>query len=313
VSIIKPAALKKGDLIGLISPASKPADENRVYKAAMYFESLGYRVKIGKHALKSFGYLAGTDEERLSDLHEMFKDTAVKAVICLRGGYGSGKLLPNINWQLIKKNPKIFVGYSDITSLQMAMLQKTGLVTFAGPMAAVDFYGDVSPYTEENFWRMVTSPKKPGVVPIPETSTPHTLLPGKGEGRLIGGNMALFTALLGSGLLPDPAKSLLVLEDVDEPPYRIDRMINQLLLAGYWQKTSGVILGDFGDTTPKNPDTSLTLTQVISHYASLRKGPVITGFPHGHIKNLFTIPFGVQAKVVAAKSTIEITEGAVEK
>lgn len=160
--IQKPKRLNKKDVIGIISPASTPDEFTRVEKGVKYLEGLGYRVKVGANVGKNHGYLAGTDQERVDDLHAMFKDKTVKAVFTLRGGYGAFRLLDKINYRTIKNNPKIFVGYSEITALQMAFLEKAGLITFAGPMVAVDFYDEVSEYTSENFWATITSNKKIG-------------------------------------------------------------------------------------------------------------------------------------------------------
>ena len=144
MSIQKPKRLNKKDVIGIISPASSPDEFSRVERGVKYLEGLGYRVKIGANVGKNHGYLAGTDQERVDDIHTMFKDKNVKAIFTLRGGYGAFRLLDRIDYRIIKNNPKIFVGYSEITALQMAFLEKAGLITFAGPIVAVDFYDEVS-------------------------------------------------------------------------------------------------------------------------------------------------------------------------
>ena len=157
MEIIKPEKLKQGDVIGIISPSSPISDNAKLDAGVSYFEKRGYRVKVGKNVLKEWGYLAGTDEERVEDIHNMFLDKEVKMIICLRGGYGASRLLDKIDYGIVKNNPKIFCGYSDITVLQNAFFHKTGLVTFAGPMAGVDFYKEVSEFTERNFWNTITS------------------------------------------------------------------------------------------------------------------------------------------------------------
>jgi len=167
MTVIKPNRLRKNDLIGIISPASSPNDSDRIEKGVNYLEKMGYRVEVGKNVGKSLGYLAGTDEERLDDLHYMFRKKEVTAIISVRGGYGSARLLDKIDYRLIRKNPKIFVGYSDITALQLAIYAKTGLITFAGPMLAVDFWDEINPFTEETFWRIITSPRKIGKIVNP--------------------------------------------------------------------------------------------------------------------------------------------------
>lgn len=310
---VKPSALKKKDLIGIITPASTPSDLTRIDKGLNYLEQLGYNVEVGKNVGKSFGYLAGTDAERLADLHYMFAKKEVKAIICARGGYGTPRLLNKIDFKLIKKNPKIFVGYSDITVLQMAFLKKANLVTFAGPMLAVDFHNDISKFTEEMFWQIVTSTKKFGKVILPSESKINTIHKGKSEGRIIGGNLALLLSVFGSSFLPDFKDKILLIEDVGEAPYRIDRMLNQLRVTNTFNKIAGLIAGQFTECIEKDPETkTLSLDEIFTHYFSEVKVPVIDNFPHGHIKHNVTIPFGIKVKLNASKGYVEYLENAVE-
>ncbi len=313
MKVIKPKRLRKGDLIGVISPASSPNELERIEKGVKYLEGLGYKVDVGKNVGKVHGYLAGTDEERLDDLHSMFSNKDVKAIFNVRGGYGSGRLLDKINYGLIKRNPKIFVGYSDITALQMAFLKKTGLVTFAGPMVAVDFASDnVDPFTEENFWKIITSSKKIGKINNPNNEKFYTLSKGRGEGSLIGGNLALLISLMGTDYQPHFNNSILLLEDIGEDPYRIDRMFYQLKYAKVFSKIKGVILGRFVDCYIKDKtQSSLTLNDVISDYLEELKIPVLYNVKHGHIKENLTIPWGLKTKINTSRCFIEITESAV--
>ena len=308
----KPKKLNKKDVIGIISPASSPDEFSRVEKGVKYLESLGYRVKIGANVGKNHGYLAGTDKERVDDLHEMFKDKDIKAIFTLRGGYGAFRLLDKIDYRLIKNNPKIFVGYSEITSLQMAFFEKAGLMTYAGPMVAVDFYDEVSHYTNEHFWATITSNKKLGKLKFPENQKLPFLQKGIASGRLIGGNLAVFAALLGTDYFPNLTGKILMIEDIGELPYRVDRMLNQLRLSGTFKKIKGIILGRFVDCHEHDPNKkTLTLGEVISEYIGTLKIPSIYTFPHGHIKDFVTIPFGLKVNLNAAKGTVEFTEGAV--
>ena len=313
MKVIKPAKLRNGDLIGVISPASSPDEPEKIEKGVKYLEGLGYRVEVGKYVGKVHGYLAGTDEERLEDLHSMFKNKNIKAIFNVRGGYGSGRLLDNINYGLIKRNPKIFVGYSDITALQMAFLKKTGLVTFAGPMVAVDFSSNkVNPFTEENFWKIITSSKKIGKIKNPNNEKFYTLTKGRGEGDLLGGNLALLISLMGTDYQPNYNNSVLLLEDIGEDPYRIDRMLYQLKYAKVFSKIKGIILGRFVDCYIKDKtQNSLTLNDVISDYFEKLKIPVIYNVKHGHIKENLTIPWGLKTKINTSRCFIEITESAV--
>lgn len=312
MQVIKPARLKKADVIGLISPASSPDELLRIEESTRYLEKLGYKIKLGKHVGKFNGYLAGTDDERLEDFHSMFSDKNVKAIMCLRGGYGAFRLLDKINYKLIQKNPKIFVGYSEITALQNAIFNKTGLITFAGPMPAVDFVNSISPYTEEWFWKVVTSDKKIGKIKYPDNSKMPFINKGLSNGRILGGNLAVFSALLGTGYFPDMKDKILLLEDIDEKPYKIDRMLNQLRLAKVFKGLKGVILGRFVECYEQDPNKkTLSLGEVIEHYFKTLKLPTIYTFPHGHIKDFVTIPLGIKVGLNATKGTVEFLENAV--
>lgn len=313
MALQKPKRLNKKDVIGIISPASAPDEFSRVERGAKYLESLGYRVKVGDNINKSHGYLAGNDQERLDDLHSMFKDKSVKAIFTLRGGYGAFRLLDNIDYRLIKNNPKIFVGYSEITALQMAFLEKAGLISFAGPMVAVDFYDEVSPFTNEMFWETITSNKKLGKIKYPENQKLPFLQKGSASGRIVGGNLAVFTHLLGTPYFPNLTGKILLIEDIGELPYRVDRMLNQLRLAGVFKKVKGIILGRFVDCHEHDPNKkTLTLGEVISDYITPVKVPSIYTFPHGHIKDFVTIPFGLKVNLNATKGTVEFAESAVK-
>lgn len=309
---IKPKKLVKGDLIGLISPASNCANREDLDNAVKYLEGLGYRVKVGKQVGAERGYLAGRDEERLEDLHSMFADKEVKAVFCIRGGYGSGRLLDKINYQLIKKNPKIFVGYSDITALQLAIFKKTGLITFAGPMPGIDFSTDISEFTEESFWSTITSTKKIGKLVNPNNEKFYVLQKGRAEGPLLGGNLSILLSLVGTEYLPNFKDSVFVLEEIGEAPYRIDRMFNSLRLAKITTSIGGLILGRFKncyemDETKK----TLSLNEVINDYWGEADIPVFYNFIHGHVKDSITLPFGVNCKINTSRGFIELTESAV--
>jgi muramoyltetrapeptide carboxypeptidase len=313
MGIIKPKKLNKKDVIGIIAPGSSPDDHSRIEKGVRYLEKLGYRTQLGKNIGKSEGYLAGTDLERLSDLHQMFSDKNVKAIFCLRGGYGAFRLLDKINYKLIKDNPKIFVGYSEITSLQNAFFQKAGLVTFAGPMVAVDFHEDVSSYTEENFWAMITSNKKFGRIKYPQDEKLPSLVKGNASGRLIGGNLAVFAALIGSEYLPDITGKILLIEDIGELPYKVDRILNQLKYANIFKKVKGIILGRFVDCYEHDPNKkTLTLGEVMDNYIGSLEIPSIYTFPHGHIKDFITMPIGIKIKLNASRGIVEFEESAVK-
>ncbi len=310
--IIKPKRLKPGDVIGIISPASSPDDITKVNRGVEYLEKLGYRVEVGKNVGQESGYLAGTDAQRVADLHEMFKNKNIKAIFSIRGGYGAGRLLDKIDYRIIRNNPKIFVGYSDINALQMAFFTKTGLITFAGPMVAVDFHDEVSKFTEEVFWRTITSNKVVGRIKNPGNEKIYVLNRGRAVGRILGGNLSLLTSLNGTEYFPKLKDAVLILEEINEAPYRVDRMLNQLRLSKIFKQIKGIILGHFVDCVEPDPNKrTFTLNEVIIEYFQKLKIPVVYNLKHGHVKDNITIPYGLRCVVNASRDYIEITENAV--
>lgn len=308
---IKPPALKKGDVIGIVSPASSPDDFSRIDKGVAYLESLGYRVKLGKHIYRRNGYLSANDDERAEDLNEMFSDPQVRAIICVRGGYGTPRILDKINYSAIRKNPKIFVGYSDITALQLAIFKKTGLITFSGPMLAVDIYSDFDPYAEEFFWRILTSKSDKIQIKNPDDKDISVLSHGKSTGILLGGNLSLLASVIGTKFQPDFSNSVLVVEDIGEEPYRIDRYFSQLKNSGVLSKIKACVLGQFTDCAPKEPEKSLTLEQIFQDYLGNLKIPVIANLSYGHIPKKITLPIGAKIRIDTKRKMIAIVESVV--
>lgn len=310
--ILKPPRLQKGDTIGLVSPASPPLAEERVEKAVRYLELLGYRVEVAKHALAQYGYLAGRDEERVADFNTFLQDRTIKAIFAIRGGYGTPRILSLINYKAARLQPKIVVGYSDITALQLALFAKCGLVTFSGPMAGVDMWDSIDPYTEENFWRLLTSAKKIGRLVNPPGEKLAAFGKGTAVGRLLGGNLALVLSNLATPYSPSYNDALLFLEDVDEAPHRIDRMLVQLRNAGITQKINGLLLGQFTDCVPTDPSKPhLTTEQVIDEFSQTVGVPLLANLQFGHIPQKLTIPLGVKARLSTRMRSIEIVESAV--
>lgn len=302
-----PSPLQTGDTIGFLAPASRPADMGRVQLAKERFESMGYQIKLAKNLGKERGYLAGTDEERLADLHELFADTEVKAILCVRGGYGSGRMLDRLDYELLRNNPKIFCGYSDITSLHNAIYTKTGLVTYAGPMPAVDWYNTPDSYSMRVFFDVLQNTTAPYTYPIPANHRIVCRKPGTASGRLFGGNLALFVSLLGTPYLPALDGAILYLEDVGEEPYRIDRMLNQLRLAGVFERISGLVLGQFTDCeVDYTAKKSITLQEVFDDYLEPLTIPVLTNFPHGHVAQNATLPHGVMVDLDTNELTVSL-------
>ena len=316
MDVIKPARLNKGDLISIISPASAPLDASKVHHGARYFESLGYRVTISKNVFNLKGYLAGTDEERAEDLNQAFADKNVKAIICSRGGYGTPRILDKIDYGIIKHNPKIFVGYSDITALQLAIFKRTGLVTFSGPMMAVEFgveFGKkIDPFTEEKFFDMVTGRREIGVVKGHREYRLSFQGRKKARGRLIGGNLSMITSILGTEYVPDFSGRVLLLEEVSEEPYSIDRMLTQLRLAGILRKISGLALGQFTNCAPEEPDKPYrTLEQIFKEDLLSQGETAVANIPYGHLPVKLTLPIGVLVSIDPVKRKFSIDEPAV--
>ncbi len=313
MKIIKPRRLRKGDLIGLVAPASTPSALEKVEKGVQYLERLGYRAVVGKHVMETYGYLAGTDEHRAEDINTFIRDKNVKAIFAIRGGYGTPRLLSRVDYRELKANPKIIVGYSDITALQMAVFCKIGLVSFSGPMSGVEMWNVIDPYTEEQFWRSITSSKPIGALENPAEEPTLTLREGKGSGLLLGGNLSLLISLMGTPYLPRLRDAVLILEDVDEAPHRIDRMLAQLKNAGVLRNLSALLLGKFTDCNPSDPTKPhLTVDQVLREAADSVACPVIANVQYGHIPKKLTIPFGLRTTVDGKNRRIEVREAGVE-
>lgn len=306
--MLLPKKLRKGDTIGVIAPASPP-DMKRLQQAIPFFTNLGLNVKLGKYINQTYGYLAGTDEQRLADLHDMIADKEVRAIIFARGGYGTGRIAASIDYELIKDNPKIIWGYSDITYLHTAIRQKTGLVTFHGPMPASDIadpsFDEISSNSFCQLFNPITLVYDERIAPL------DVLVEGVGTGELVGGNLSLITSTLGTEFEIETDGKILCLEDIGELPYRIDSMLNQLKLAGKLDQVSGIVVGDFANADP-NDKPSLSLEEVFEYYFSDLHCPVMTGFKIGHCFPHFAVPLGREATLNTVNKTLTICPGVQE-
>jgi len=302
---IKPNRLIKGDMVGIIAPASPPNLEN-LQRGVDFLTTLGLEVKLGKSIKKVNGYLAGTDDERLKDLHEMFLDKEVKAIICACGGYGTGRIASKIDYQIVKDNPKIFWGYSDITFLHTSIRQKTGLVTFHGPMLGSDIgKQDVHPLSKEGFNQLFETK----LLKFTEQTSPFEMIvEGKAKGPLVGGNLSLLVSTLGTEFEIDTKDKILFIEDVNEEPRAVDRMLNQLLMAGKLEQANGIVVGDFCDCIPKR-ELSLPLDEVIHHYLKLVNKPAIKGVQLGHCNPHISVPLGVEAILNTSEKSLTVESG----
>lgn len=314
-----PPALKKGDTVGLITPASSLYEANRtLIEATEKMEALGFKVKTGKNIFKKNGYLAGSIEDRLADLHEMFSDDDVKAIIAIRGGYGSAQLLPYLDYDLIRNNPKILVGYSDITALLIGIYEKTGLVTFHGPVAISTF----TDFTRKYFEKVLMNAEAVGEIDdapyednLQNSSRILTLNSGKAQGRLTGGNLTIMQSTLGTPVEFNSDDAIIFIEEVNEEPYYIDRIMNQFKMAGKFEKCRGVIFDKLSDARPSRLGASfyrnLSVEEVLTHYFKDYDFPVCIGFSLGHIKHKPTLPLGVLAEIDADRKKLSIIEKAV--
>ncbi|MFX3622500.1 MAG: LD-carboxypeptidase [Ectobacillus sp.] len=301
----KPPALKQGDAVMIVAPAG-PVKQKNVLAMKAYLEQFGLTVWLGQHIFAQQGFLAGSDNERLSDLQEAFANPDVKAIFCARGGYGSARLLPALDFSPLQANPKIFWGYSDITSLHIAIQQQAQLVTFHGPMMQECGSDDVHPHTLSSFLQLFSP--YPLVFPAKERDM-YPAFSHLVTAPIVGGNLTVLTATLGTPYEIDTRGKILLLEDVGEEPYRLDRMLNQLRLAGKFQDCAGVVLSDFHDCKPHLKKASLSLADIIYDHIVPCQVPILGGFPIGHCHPNYGVPLGVQATMNGAQQLLVFEPG----
>lgn len=315
--LVRAKALRPGDTVGLITPATFVSDPDRLALAERTLRHFGLRMKLGRHVRQRSGYLGGSARQRLEDFHAMFRDPEVAGVFCIRGGFGSAHLLEAIDYGLLRSHPKVFLGFSDITALHLAIHRRTGLVTFHGPVVVSRF----SDYTQRHFRQALFDNKPLGKLTNPPDSDPlrpaHTLrtvVPGTARGRLVGGNLSLIASLMGTPYEIDTEGAILFLEDVGEEPYRIDGMLTQLRLAGKLAAAAGVIWGECASCRPRTFDPSFDSTfsvgEVVDEILGKLKVPVLAGLTIGHTDDQLTLPLGVAAVLDATAGTLTVEEAA---
>lgn len=311
---LKPSALKPGDCIGIIAPAGAVDSEDSILFTREVLEKLGFRVKEGEFIRSRYGNLAGPDEQRISDLHGMFKDSEVKGILCIRGGTGVSRLLDRIDYDLIAKNPKVFLGYSDITGLLLAFYHKTGLVSFHGAVGTSTWSNYLANKFKEQFFendlQTFTNPAKKGDTFITYNDRIRTIHGGIVEGVLMGGNLTLISGLCGSPYLPDFKNTILFVEEVGEDYGRIDRMFCQLKNAGILSAIKGFVFGNCTDCSAVSGYGSFNLEQILNDYIRPLNIPAYTGARIGHLSDQFILPVGVDARMNADTGTIELLEPA---
>lgn len=288
---IIPPKLQANSTLGIVSP-SGPFPAKRLQPALAYLRNKGFHICEGQSLYAQNRYLAGTDAERAQDINTMFKDPNIHAILVSRGGYGSARILDLLDWDTIGQNPKPLVGLSDTTALQLALFAKTNMVSYSGLALCSDITAKgFDSGTEKSLWNALCNHV---FEPIEEL---NPIREGNMSGPLIGGCLSLFTSLVGTAYLPDCAEAVIFLEDVNEPPYRVDRMLNQLFMAGVFERASGVLFGQFVDSEPDRPEEG-SLQDVLEDFAGRVVCPVYGNLPYGHGRQRRVMPVGLNGEVV---------------
>jgi muramoyltetrapeptide carboxypeptidase len=312
----KPARLRPGDTVGLIEPAGFTDDSFDLAVVKETVAAMGLVPKPAPHLLGRYGYLAGKDADRAADVNAMFADDNVRAVFAVRGGWGCARILPYLDWDLIRAHPKLLIGFSDITALHMAIAAKAGFTTIHGPVAA-SAWGKLSwesfrTLAFEGGTPLYRSPEATEDRLVQRQGRTRTFRAGKATGRLLGGNLTVLTALMGTPYLPDFDGALLFIEDTDEAEYRIDRMLTQLALGGVLGKVAAVVFGQCTDCRAKGPSYGgFTLSEVLQQHLEPLGVPAFQGALFGHVADQFSLPEGIRAEIDADAGTIRILEPAV--
>ncbi|MEP0548514.1 MAG: LD-carboxypeptidase [Rhodothermales bacterium] len=290
-----PPPLRRTGRIAVAAPASAPLDDARYRAGLDALRARGLRVETPRPTFAEHGFLAGPDADRLAEFNGLLRRDDLDAIVCVRGGYGVLRLLPDLDYAAARAHPKLIVGYSDITALHLALYTKAGLPGLSGPMVASD-WPDLDPESEAQFWRLADG-DAPVEIHGPGGERLDAVQPGRAEGVLLGGNLTLIAALVGTPYLPDLTGAILFLEEVGEPPYRIDRLLAQLRLAGVLHRLGGLVLGGFTGAEPPPNRPSLSLDAVLAHYTSDLACPVARGLVYGHFNPKSTLPVGVRARL----------------
>ena len=318
MKLLKPERLCFGDTVGVIAPSSPPADPQAVDRAAAALEQFGFVPKLAENIRNRHGFLAGGDRERATDLMQMFTDKTVKAIICLRGGYGSARLLSLLDYRAIRRHAKIFSGFSDITSLHCAFAKKVNMISIHAPMLNGGLQSkSLKEFTRASFFRTVMEAKPPGsIVSDYDKKNISTVRCGVAEGQLIGGNLSVLCAAIGTPFEPSFKGKILFIEDVNEQPYRLDRMLTQLLNSGLLRHVAGVAVGVNRDCEDDGKDKVVeeyrqSSADVMAERLQALKVPVVMGLPFGHVDLNATIPVGAHAQLDADNGDLIILESAV--
>ncbi len=305
---IQPESVSAGATLGIIAPASAPTDPQAVERAVAVLTKLGFKIRFAPNVKKRNGFLAGTDRERSSDLLRMFSDKKVDAIFCVRGGYGTARLLPMLDYDVIRKNAKAFIGFSDITSLHCAFLTQADMISYHGPMLASDIAkADMPDFTLDSLSGVLAGTRK-SLSDGYKGKTVRTLRKGIARGQLIGGNLSVFCTVIGTPYQPRFKGRILFLEDIDEAPYRFDRMLMHLSNAGLLQQVHGVAIGLNANCEDPKSRTSKEFRQSLEDVLRERllplKVPVVIGLPFGHVPINGTLPVGMDVVLDADRGEL---------
>lgn len=300
MNLIKPKKLHKGDTIGILALSSTINSKQNVLRAKKYFEDKGYKVILSDNIFEKNRYLAGTDEKKVQELHRFFKDPEIKMILAARGGYGTIRLLDKIDFDLIKNNPKIFAGYSDLTAIEAMIYKKIGLVTFYAPHAQSDFgIKEVSKFVEKSFFKTLTNTENLEV--LPDKRKAKVYYKGEAKGILWGGNLTTIVSMCGLDFIPDE-EFIFFAEDLNEDVYKIDRMMTQLFNIEKFRKNCvGVVLGDFLDA-----GNYKHLDELFFELGEKHKIPILSGFKITHAKEKMTLPYGANANFSTETKVLNI-------
>ncbi len=314
--MIKPKRLKKGGTIAIISPASPSFSPSEMLRSVEMLEKLNYKVKLAPNVNKTKGFTAASEEDRVADFNAMFRDDSIDAVFVTQGGYGSAQMIRHIDFDVVKNNPKIFEGYSDITSLHLAIQKFAGVVTFHGPGASRFSTECMTPYTLRGIMEAITESDPIGDITLAsEKKWLYPIVPGVAEAPLTGGNLTLICASLGTPFEIDTRGKILMIEEVDAEPWIVDNSLSHLRNAGKFDDIAGLVIAECAGCEPfmHNPgyhvDTSLE--DVLLYYFDKLKVPVLYGLPLGHTEDMATLPLGVNVRLDADNKKLTVTEGAV--
>ena len=298
--LLKPKRLKPGDTVALTAPAGILYDESKFERMKEDLESFGFNVVFGEFVRKRYGYFAGRDYQRALDLNRFFASPEIDGIISVRGGWGCSRIIPYLDFERIRNHPKVYCGFSDNTTLHLAFLAHSGLISFHGPNGASEW----NEFTRKSFRDVVMDGKKAEYV---SSSSVETIFAGSAEGPLTGGNLSILVTSLGTPYEPDPEGAILFVEDIGEEPYKVDRMLTHLARSGFLNKISGFI---FGQCTDCEPDGSrgFTMKEVIQQHILPLEIPAVMGMDIGHEANNFTIPMGVKASLDADKGVLSLME-----